>query len=325
MFSQTMVITETGMTVLVRAAGGEQFTFTKFQVGSGIMAEGETKKTMTALKNVVLGNIGITQADDTAEEGYIELTGSFNTQTDVQSAFLWTEIGLIAEDEDGNEYLYAYGYDNTSAESVVPAAGGVTMEQRISAVIAIGESENITVNVLPASTYASQADFQAHVENQQNPHGVTRQQVGAAAESHTHNATEIINGVLPVERGGTGVGSLERLKQLVFPGFAVGEYVGDGTQRMDVTLGFMPDVVILISTVARYSLATQAPTSISFTRDRNYSYQDLYSTDSADTLFNRGYGGAAVTGTGFAVGYNADGCKGSNSNAHRYLYIAIKH
>lgn len=44
-----------------------------------------------------------------------------------------------------------------------------------------------------------------HLNNRSNPHNTTAAQVGAAAKSHTHNATDINAGVLPVFRGGTGL------------------------------------------------------------------------------------------------------------------------
>jgi len=43
-----------------------------------------------------------------------------------------------------------------------------------------------------------------HIANRSNPHGVTATQIGAAAEDHTHGASDISSGVLSIERGGTG-------------------------------------------------------------------------------------------------------------------------
>ena len=46
-----------------------------------------------------------------------------------------------------------------------------------------------------------------HIGNKSNPHGVTAAQVNAAAKAHTHNATDINAGTVPVARGGTGASS----------------------------------------------------------------------------------------------------------------------
>jgi hypothetical protein len=47
----------------------------------------------------------------------------------------------------------------------------------------------------------------SHIANKQNPHSVTLAQVGGAAASHQHNASDIDAGTLPVARGGTGTTS----------------------------------------------------------------------------------------------------------------------
>lgn len=44
-----------------------------------------------------------------------------------------------------------------------------------------------------------------HINNRNNPHGCTASQVGAAAITHTHNATDINAGTLSAARGGTGI------------------------------------------------------------------------------------------------------------------------
>ena len=74
----------------------------------------------------------------------------------------------------------------------------------------------------------------AHTNRRSNPHEVTADQTGAAKKAHTHSANDINSGVLNVERGGTGVNSLDNLREAVLLGasdklFAYGSYIGDGT------------------------------------------------------------------------------------------------
>lgn len=62
------------------------------------------------------------------------------------------------------------------------------------------------------SANAVQANLTTHTNNKSNPHEVTVQQIGAAAESHNHSAGEITSGTLssarlptvPISKGGTG-------------------------------------------------------------------------------------------------------------------------
>lgn len=44
-----------------------------------------------------------------------------------------------------------------------------------------------------------------HLEDKNNPHGVTAEQISAAPKSHTHSTTDINSGALAPQRGGTGV------------------------------------------------------------------------------------------------------------------------
>lgn len=244
MFSQPPILTETGLTVLLRAAGGEKFTFTKFQAGNGYLSQGETPKTMTALKNVIVDDIGITQTENTEEEGFIRITGTFDNQTDVQQDFIWTELGLIIEDEDGNEYLYAYGYDDMYADLIKAGGSEVIIEQYISFIVAIGETDNITAYVLPNASWATKAEFDAHVAATGNVHGLTVSDIHAAEEEHNHNASDITGGILPVARGGTGVNSLSELAEALGIHFVTGSYVGDNAKSRNIDLGFQPIAVI---------------------------------------------------------------------------------
>lgn len=53
----------------------------------------------------------------------------------------------------------------------------------------------------------------AHMENSENPHKVTADQVGAAKEFHKHSTNDLTGGVLGVARGGTGVTGYDKLKE----------------------------------------------------------------------------------------------------------------
>ena len=43
-----------------------------------------------------------------------------------------------------------------------------------------------------------------HILDKNNPHKVTAEQIGAAKSNHTHSASDVVSGTLPVARGGTG-------------------------------------------------------------------------------------------------------------------------
>lgn len=55
------------------------------------------------------------------------------------------------------------------------------------------------------------AIFYQHTNDLGNPHQTDLRTIGAAAAEHTHSAADLTGGVLPVERGGTGAGTLAGL------------------------------------------------------------------------------------------------------------------
>ena len=62
-----------------------------------------------------------------------------------------------------------------------------------------------------------------------NPHGVTVDQIGAAAKGHMHSAADITSGILGIARGGTGVGTLAELAYAISDLQVVaGAYEGKG-------------------------------------------------------------------------------------------------
>ena len=65
------------------------------------------------------------------------------------------------------------------------------------------------------SAAATQANLAVHVADKNNPHGVSPGQIGAAAASHTHDASQVVSGILSAARGGTGVGSIAELAALL--------------------------------------------------------------------------------------------------------------
>lgn len=102
---------------------------------------------------------------------------------------------------------------------------------------------------LAGSANAVQANLNAHIGNTNNPHGVTVGQIGAAAAYHTHDASQIVSGILPPTLGGTGVNSIAALvSQLAANGgcrITYGSYVGTGNNTASLTFLFQPYLVII--------------------------------------------------------------------------------
>ena len=134
-------LTDQGKSLLMRAIGGEQITFTRFKVGSGSLASGQTIDSLTDLITPVLA-FAITDMDDT-QEGLLALTGEFDN-SDVEADFTWRELGIFARGEDNTEVLYAYSNDGADAGIVRQLNTDVITQQEVTMIIAIGEAENVT-------------------------------------------------------------------------------------------------------------------------------------------------------------------------------------
>lgn len=259
-------LTDAGKNLLLRALTGETITFTKIQLGNGpAQAAKDAIGLVNPLLTVALSKI--TLGDD-----YVTLTAAF-TNGSVTSGFHITEAGFYAQDPDDStkEILYALGNEDESTADYMPNNANRILEMEFDALIFIGDAENVAAAINSSLVYASQSEFGAHTGNVQNPHSVTKEQVGlgnvpnvstndqtptfteattlaninsgekastilgkiklamknlidhlnnrsnphgvtaaqvnAAAKAHTHNASDLNAGTVPVARGGTGATS----------------------------------------------------------------------------------------------------------------------
>lgn len=259
-------LTDAGKNLLLRALTGETITFTKIQLGNG---PAQDAKAATGLVNPLL-TVELSKMEVGQE--YVTLTAAFTNGT-VVSGFHITEAGFYAKDPDDEtkELLYALGNEDESTADYVPNNANRILEMEFNALLFVGDAENVAAAINSSLVYASAADLEAHTGNVENPHGVTKEQVGlgnvpnrstndqtptyetatsfatltsgeklstafgkiklaitnlinhignrsnphgvtaaqvnAAAKAHTHNATDINAGTVPVARGGTGASS----------------------------------------------------------------------------------------------------------------------
>ncbi|MBQ3551251.1 MAG: hypothetical protein IJA41_09780 [Clostridia bacterium] len=259
-------LTDAGKNLLLRALTGETITFTKIQLGNG---PAQDARTATGLINPLL-TVELSKIE--VGEEYVTLTAAFTNGT-VTSGFHITEAGFYAKDpdDDSKELLYALGNEDESTADYVPNNANRILEMEFNALLFIGDAENVAAAINSSLVYASAADLEAHTGNVENPHNVTKEQVGlgnvpnrstndqtptyetattfatltsgekvstafgkiklaitnlinhianrsnphgvtaaqvnAAAKSHTHNASDINAGTVPVARGGTGTTS----------------------------------------------------------------------------------------------------------------------
>ena len=219
MISVAPTITEAGKNLQLRAIGGETITFTRFKIGNGELGETDPE-TMIELINPLV-NFPITDID-TSDRGYVKLTGTFDS-TYITSDFRWRELGIFCKGEDDIEVLYAYSNDSDNAGMLKANSADVVTEHTVALIIAVGDAENVTAILSESVLYAPKTEFDAHVQNTENPHSVTKTQVGLGNVPNvtTNNQTptytmELNNRELQSgETLGTAFGKLARIVKSV--------------------------------------------------------------------------------------------------------------
>lgn len=306
MLSIAPIITELGQRLLVRALGGEQITFTRFEIGNGEETEINFAE-LTALVNPIM-EFGVKNIDK-SQKGYARIEGMFDS-TYITSDFRWRELGLYCKGEDGVEVLFAYANDGSNAGMLKANATDIVTEHTVAIIVAVGDAKNVTAILSESALYAPKAEFDAHIADKSNPHNVTAEQlglgsvpnvatndqtptytipsaaselssgeklsvafgkiaraiktiishiadksnphgvslddVGGAAKEHTHSAADVTSGVLGVQRGGTGVTSLDALANVI-SSVKVITYTGNNAIDRIISVGFTPKFVIVIS------------------------------------------------------------------------------
>ena len=167
----TLTVTNVGKGMLLAAMGGTGITFTRVKIGSGD-APADVRE-LTDLVNVV-DTAPI--SDYQQEEGSVRVEFVFTNEA-VETAFSWKEVGLFAQPEDGAEGLFAYANAGDDAETVPANSGAFYEENTYQLVIIVDSSDNLSANVR-SMTYATRAEFEAHLQDKDNPHGLTKAKLG---------------------------------------------------------------------------------------------------------------------------------------------------
>ena len=169
----TLSPTPDGRNMIARSLYGDTITFTKIVIGNGTPADPDN---VTELANPLL-EIQLTAAEPSEDEDYMLLTG-YVTSSDIEASFYGYEIGVIAEDSDENEHLFGYRYNAQDVDYYPDASSGRALELTITVVVQLGNAQNVTAILIEGDTYATKAEFDAHTNSNENPHHVTKTQVG---------------------------------------------------------------------------------------------------------------------------------------------------
>ena len=173
MISSTPTITDAGKNLLLRAVIGEKIVFTRYKIGNGT---DETTGT-SAMVDLVNPIVEFPISEYIVENGFAKITGRFDS-TYITTDFRWKETGLFCKGEDDTEVLFAYSNNGENAGMLKANSTDIVAEQTVSFIVAVGNAENVTAILSESAVYADKKVVDDHLNNEENPHKVTAEQVG---------------------------------------------------------------------------------------------------------------------------------------------------
>lgn len=172
MFFPSLILTDAGRALIVKALNGATLNFTKFELG-----DGEAPQNPRALRTLV-HTVATMEINSIEVSDNCAVLESTYTNSGLKSKFTAREIGVYAMDPDEGEILYAYSNAGAEAAVVPPESGDTSIQETFHVVVTVGDAENVTATLGEYSGYASKLDLQAHIDDRNNPHCVTAEQVG---------------------------------------------------------------------------------------------------------------------------------------------------
>ena len=172
----TLQLTNAGINALLRATAGDSLTLSCVKIGNGAA---QAAGAATDLSNPLV-TLSITECTVANQRATISVT--LNNST-IDAGFRLTEIGVFAQDQDDSagEILYAYGTEPEATADYIAASGDNILEEDITIDVFVGNAENVSAIINESLVYATKAAFDAHVANHENPHAVTKAQVGLSS------------------------------------------------------------------------------------------------------------------------------------------------
>jgi len=343
--------TDAGKALLMRALMGETLTFTRIAIGSG---ELETGRDPDELTELIREELSITPASmDDSQEGLIAISGDFNSG-DVTNDFIWRELGVYAMGEDETEVLYAYANDGDDAGVLKAITSDLLIEQTLTLIVEIDDAENVNAIFNPHTEYAPAVTLAGHMNNQSNPHSVTKEQVGlgnvpnktpenvtvafTAASEQANIATgeklsvmfgkiaKVITDTIAHITANTGNPHGVKMGQMA----VAGTYTGDGTQGRTISTSsggtaFNPSAVMVWDEFGRTYNADKGVCGGLALSSRGIRVPNSLTADDATTWANSYTALMCVTG-GFKVnqytGETAEDSIDTNESGVVYHYIA---
>lgn len=169
-------VTDAGRLLLSKVLAGASIEFSYFILGSGACPNPDDWGGLTAPISPVM-KCNITKFSHVNDK--VVLQGEFSN-ANVPEAFLWYELCIFASipnDEEYQNVMVFYGNANALAEYVPGPDSTVAVTHRWDTTVTLDSSASVSAMV-QSITYATIEQLNAHIGDKNNPHTVTKEQVG---------------------------------------------------------------------------------------------------------------------------------------------------
>ncbi|MGN0787136.1 MAG: hypothetical protein ACI4OB_07065 [Christensenellales bacterium] len=351
MYFPKLELTNLGRSMIADSLNGGSIIFTKFQLGKG-------SPSMPTPALNALGNSIITIPINGYElgEASILLTGSFDNGS-LTEGFYATELGVFAKDENDVEHLYAYGYESDNP-TYIPAYSSMSFAQTtLNLTVAVGDAEKVSAIISNLHGYATEEALKEHIDDSENPHNVTKAQVGLSNVPNDHPKDVQIPFSVPERAsqpvsGETVTGFFAKTAAVIrdFFGhikatnphkitaaainaalsdhshYVTGTYSGNGTHQRIIDCGFIPSAVYVSDRSGRTNTGSGIFGGLAL---RGYSVKTdpaTLSTGMVEIVYGNSVTAVAITGgsNGFTVNENEETNIHTNKMNVDYAYIAFK-
>lgn len=167
--------------MVVAALNGDSITFTRAVIGNTATEPAHPEQLSDVVSPMATASFtAITEGDN-----FVTLAAVFDNLEVVTGAYA-SELGLYAKDENDNEHLYAYTYVGENADYIPAHDSGRTVQIQMTIVVAVGDAEDVDAVLVDAAAYATREEFEDHIHDYENPHQVTKEQVGLGLVENNH-------------------------------------------------------------------------------------------------------------------------------------------
>ena len=188
-----IAVTEAGRALLAGSIGGQAVTFTRMALGDGLYT-GD----LSGVEEMLSQKLSLTVSQVGREENRVKIRAVMG-MNQLETPFYWRELGVFAKGADQQEVLAVYGSAGQNGDYLTDEAG--VLEER-EFVLNILVEQNEVVTELSGVLFASQAELEEHVEDEeihvsisQKVHTLTHQGIQSGAQRLTglNGATGILS------------------------------------------------------------------------------------------------------------------------------------